>query len=110
MKEGIRILKLGKKNRDLQYYKTTCLLCHSQLIFEYGDMWAEDVDNYLWRISCPVCRTKIFLRAKEKPMISLLENATEEEYNNASADASKSGLEMLAEERKKEINMKILEE
>ena len=101
----VRVLKLGtKKERPKRYFKAICNHCQSELIFEYGDIWFEDVVEGTGRVECPICRTKVFLNTDmvELPYVQKIEDATETEFNNAITDTSKSGLQMLMDEKKQE--------
>ena len=107
----IKILNIGTKiKRDKMFYKIDCPYCLTNLVFEFGDIWWDDPKNEIGRIECPVCRTKIHVSAGPVytdnyilPVVKL-ENATETEYDTANKDASKSGLQILLDEKRKEEN------
>ena len=93
--------KHGAKRQKL-YYKAKCPYCESWLVFEFGDIWWDQPRNEIGRIECPICRTKVHLDAEGVLPTSVIKNATEQEYNDALSDTSKSGLELLMAEKKKE--------
>ena len=95
--------KHGAKRQKL-YYKAQCPYCESWLIFEFGDIWWDQPSNDIGRVECPICRTKVHVSATNVLPIVELKNATEQEYNDALSDTSKSGLEILAAEKRKEDN------
>ena len=108
----IKILNIGPRTkRDKTFYKTYCPYCSTILVFEFGDIWWDDPKNEIGRIKCPVCRTKVHVSAGPAyaadsyilPIVEL-EKATEKEYVTANKDTSRSGLQILLDEKRKEEN------
>ena len=98
----IRIIKDGDiAKRKLQYYAFICPYCHTKLVAERKDIWIDDADKNLGRVECanPYCRLKVHVQLPEV-CISIAEEVEPDVYNNAHQDLSKSGLQLLQEERK----------
>lgn len=93
--------KHGAKRHKV-YYKATCPYCESGLVFEFGDIWWDQPRNEVGRIECPICRTKVHIDAENILPLAVIKNATEDDYNDALKDTSKSGLELLMAEKRKE--------
>ena len=94
----VKILELGEA-REKEYKAARCPACNTKVGFELKDIWFEKGGA---RITCPnpSCGLKIFLNME--PLSVRVEQITEEEYNNAHGDMSKSGLRMLMEEKELE--------
>ena len=101
----VKVLKIGNvTKREKMYFKSTCRFCGSELVFEYGDIWWDDPNACTGRIDCPVCRTKVFLNSMTEglPEITKMFRSTRDEWEGAHQDTSKTGLQILMEEKKKE--------
>ena len=100
----IRLLQLGESTAKPKYYRCTCNYCDSQLAVPLSDIWIEDPTNSIGRISCPVCSQKVFLKGEDlKVEIVTAEEISSDEYDKARIDVSKSGLQMLREEKLDEM-------
>ena len=98
----VRIIDYGNMlKRPKRYYKIECRDCHAELVFEKADAWCEDPLDNVFRIECPVCRSKVFFTI-DIPYIYCATEVKESEYEHAHRDASKSGLQMLKESKEKE--------
>ena len=100
----IKILELGPK-REPQYFSAKCPFCGTKIVFEEKDIWFE-IEGA--RVSCPNpgCGMKVFLNMY--PIKADISYVSEEYYNNARSDTSKSGFQMLMEEKKKKDELNSL--
>lgn len=98
----VRIIDYGDiLKRPKKYYKTECSGCHAELVFERGDAWCENPLDNMFRIECPICRSKVFFTI-EMPYIDCAIEVEEFVYEHAHIDASKRGLQLLKESKEKE--------
>ena len=115
----IKVLKLGKTKRKPSYYEVICPHCDSELVCELDDIWMDDPYHDIGRITCPVCRTKFNFwitvdkgnSYEQHPFWSGIsaKEVSEEVYDSAHLDVSKSGLKMLIDEKEaedEEVNSK----
>ena len=99
----IRILKVGEEKREKAYFKVTCPYCRNELTFELKDVWIDDALGGVGRIECPVpgCRSKVHMKLPGYPIMDA-KIVDKEVYDNAYSDTSKSGFQILMENKKKE--------
>lgn len=97
----VKVLEVGDQKVNESYYKLRCNHCHSILAAKHSEVWIEDYDYGVGRIECPVCRRKVFLKTNFIPLVET-EELSQEEFDNAHSDVSKSGLQMLIDAKKKE--------
>lgn len=101
----IKVLSLGKTKCKPSYYTLVCPHCESKLVCELEDIWMDDPQNDIGRVTCPVCRTKFNFRiGPNEQLINSLnpfwssisaKEVDKDVYDNAHMDTSKSGLKML---------------
>ena len=101
----IRIIELGGEPKK-EYYKIVCPYCDTKLICEKDDMWCDDWKNKIFRIECqnPKCRKKIHgvLESYVHRAMDMFLPASEDEFDTAQSDTSRSGLQMLMDAKKLE--------
>lgn len=92
----VRIIDVGVE-RKKEYFKCKCPYCSTIMAFELDDIWFEPEGS---RITCPnpKCKQKVFLDII--PERTLIYDISQEEYDNAQRDTSKSGLQILMDEKK----------
>ena len=65
-KKEIKVIKKGKKKKELKWYRITCSHCGSELEFSSGHIQKKDKSeivpgdlSYMEYIICPVCGEKV---------------------------------------------------
>ena len=103
----IRAIEIKQPPKD-KVIEVECSWCKSVLAAEQNDIWMEPVEGIsvpIGRITCPICRRKFWFRMPDmliKPIIANAKIVDRSVFNNAHQDMSKSGLQMLMDEKKKE--------
>ena len=103
----IKAINIGEP-KPSRYIQVPCSWCKSILVANEDDIWIEAKDTIsanVGRLTCPICRKKFFFILPDLLSRAIISNAivvNESEYTNAHADMSKSGLQMLMDEKKKE--------
>lgn len=103
----VKLIELGTSRSDLKriFYKIRCMYCSSVLAFPETEAWVEDPANNIARIECPNCRRKVFF-TMQIPVAApdKLQKISQDDYEHAHSDMSKSGLQMLMDEKKVKDN------